>query len=102
MREKQRYLLVETSAPMDGDERALSDRLEKELIRCIGEMNYHKVNPKLMKILGNNRFIMKASLEGIGQLILAFSLIKRIDGTEAAFYTLRTSGTIKTLLLYKN
>lgn len=102
MRDKQRYLLVETNFRISEDERELAGSLGRELIRCIGEASYHKVNPKLMKILGSNRFIMKSSLEGMSQLILAFSLVKRMNNADAAFYTLKTSGTIRTLLQYKD
>ncbi|MCW6160531.1 MAG: Rpp14/Pop5 family protein [Candidatus Micrarchaeales archaeon] len=101
MRDKQRYVLVESNIPIGSDERALSDSVSREVIRCIGEMNYHRVNPKMMKILGEKRFIMRSSLEGAGQLVLALSLIKRLNGSDIAFYTLKTSGTIKTLLQYK-
>ena len=102
MREKQRYLLVEANFQIGNDERQFGSSLSREIIRCLGEMNYHRVNPRLMKITGGNRFIMRSSLEGIGALVLSFALIKRIDNIDAAFYTLKASGTIKTLLQYKS
>ena len=102
MRDKQRYILVESSIQIGSDERELGNSISREVIRCIGEMNYHSVNPRLMKITGGNRFIMRSSLGGIGQLMLAFSMIKRMNGNDVAFYTLKASGTIKTLLQYKD
>jgi RNase P/RNase MRP subunit POP5 len=45
-----------------------------------------------------SRFVIKSSLEGTGKLILAFALIKKVGETETAFYTLKSSGTIKALL----
>ncbi len=97
MREKHRYLLVESSAPIKGDEKSFTNALYRELIRCIGEMNYHNVNPRVVKLLGEKRFIIKSSLEGTGQLVLAFALIKRLNDSDVAFYTLKSSGTIKAL-----
>ncbi len=102
MRDKQRYVLVEANFEVKGDERSFGDEMNRELVRCLGEMNYHEVNPKTMKITGKNRFIMKSSLDGTGRLILALALIKRFNNSDAAFYTLKTSGTIKTLLQYKD
>ncbi len=98
MRDKKRYILVETSVKISEDERSFSHSLYNELIRCIGEINYNKVNPKVMKLVGQNKFIIKSSLEGTTQLVLAFALIKKVGNKEMAFYTLKTSGTIKALL----
>lgn len=95
MRDKKRYVLVEASVKISEDERSFSNSLYKELIRCIGEINYHKVNPRVMKLVGEKRFIIRSSLEGTGQLVLAFALIKKINNTEMSFYTLKSSGTIK-------
>ncbi|MFI5412266.1 MAG: Rpp14/Pop5 family protein [Candidatus Micrarchaeales archaeon] len=97
MRDKKRYVLVETSIKISEDERGFSHSLYKELIRCIGEINYHNVNPKFIKFVGQNRFIIRASLDGTAELILAFALIKKIGDKEISFYTLKSSGTIKAL-----
>jgi RNase P/RNase MRP subunit POP5 len=97
MRDKKRYILVETTSRINTDPKDFGASLYREIIRCIGESNYHRVNPKLVKLVGENRFIIKSSLEGTGQLILAFALIKRIGEAETAFYTLKSSGTIRAL-----
>ena len=97
MRDKKRYLLVETTAKIEGDPKSFGAMLYREIIRCIGESSYHRVNPRLVKLIGENHFIIKSSLEGTGQLILALALIKRIGDTDTAFYTLKSSGTIKAL-----
>ncbi len=98
MRDKKRYLLVETSSGFSMSERDLASALYKEIIQCIGESDYHKVNPRLTKIIDDNKFIIKSSLEGTSKLVLAFALIKRLNGTETAFYTLKSSGTIRALI----
>lgn len=95
MRDKRRYLLVETSGKITYDEKTFSNAVQKELLRCIGEINYHKVNPKFMKLVDDNHFIIRSSLDGIGQLVLAFSLIKKTGDAEMSFYTLKSSGTIR-------
>ena len=97
MRDKKRYLLVESTVPINEDERSFGNALYREIIIAIGEIGYHRVNPKLMKITNEKRFIIKSSLEGASQLVLAFALIKRLKNAEAAFYTLKSSGTMKAL-----
>ncbi len=98
MRDKQRYLLIEMSKAATSDEKGFSYDLYRELVRIIGEINYHKVNPKFIKFSGERRFVIKSSLAGVNQMILAFALIKRINNTDIAFYTLKSSGTIKALM----
>lgn len=98
MRDKHRYFLVESTTEVSGDEQTYMNNLSKELMRCIGETKYHRVNPKLMKFVDKNTFIIKTNLIGASDLVLALTLTKRINNSDTAFYTLRSSGTIKALL----
>ncbi len=97
IREKHRYLLVESVGEMPQGERELFSLLSREIMQCVGESNYHKINPKLMKIVNPKVFILKSTLTGISELILSMALIKRLDGKDCAFYTLKASGTIRAL-----
>ncbi len=98
MRDKHRYLLVEMSNETQLNDREFYALLSRELIRCIGEMHFHKVNPWFMKFVGKRSFILKSSLDGVNSLTLALALIKRLNTEPMAFYTLKSSGTIKALL----
>ncbi len=102
MRDKRRYVLVETSSRIEDDEKTFSYNLYRELIRCIGESDYHKVNPRMMKIVDDTSFVIKSDLKGTGNLILALSFIKRLNNKETAFYTIKSSGTIRALLKAKS
>ena len=97
IKDKHRYVMVETISPLVGDEKEFFYNLTKEISRCVGEANLHKVNPKLMKFVDNRHMIIKSSLQGVHDLILSLALIKRVNGTDIAFYTLKSSGTIKAL-----
>lgn len=98
MRDKHRYILVEAGTDIDDDEIGdFSSGLYSGLMHCIGEANYHRVNPKIVDFVSKNRFIMKSSLSGSGFLIGALALIKMVNNRETYFYTLKTSGTIKAL-----
>jgi RNase P/RNase MRP subunit POP5 len=97
MKDKHRYIMVEASVPLIGDEKEFFYALTKEISRCVGEANLHKVNPKLMKFTDSQHMVIKSSLQGVHDLILSLALIKRVNGNEMAFYTLKSSGTIKAL-----
>ena len=97
MREKHRYILVEASSQLDADEKRFATSLQRELLRCVGELSYHTINPKFVKFEEGQRFVLKSSLEGAEKLVLALAMVKRIDSTEMGLYTLRSSGTIRAL-----
>jgi len=95
MREKRRYLLVETS--MDIPEAARKEfelELFRELLHQIGETSYFRANPKIMKFIDGNRFVLKCNLVKYKETVLALTFIKRLSGKEVCFYTLNASGTI--------
>jgi RNase P/RNase MRP subunit POP5 len=98
MRDKQRYVLVEAYPDADGYTETFWNQLSDELLRCIGETNYHITNPKFVKFVGKNTFIIRTTVPGAAQVILSLALIKNLNGKEIAFYTLKTSGTIRALL----
>ena len=83
---------------MEKESREFWNALSREMLRCIGEINYHRVNPKFERFVGKNRFIIKTTVPGASQVVLSMALIKNLDGEEIAFYTLKTSGTIRALL----
>jgi len=83
-----------SSLPVNSiDERAFYN----ELVRYIGENNYATANPRIVKVIDANRFIVKVSLAGYRQLILALALMKKIGNDSTAFYTIWSSGTLKAL-----
>lgn len=98
IREKHRYLLVEMSNETQLNEKEFYALLSRELSRCIGEIHFHKVNPRFMKFANPKSFVIRSSLEGMGSLTLAFAMIKRLNTEPMSFYTLNSSGTIKALL----
>lgn len=98
MRRKSRYILAESAILIAESDRAqFEPQLYSALLDSIGELSYHKTNPKIIEFLDEKRFILRCNLEGYRNALLALSLIKRIDNREIAFYTLKASGTIKAL-----
>ncbi len=95
MKQKYRYLLIESSLEIE-DRHRFTSRLFNELINIIG-LNYYKVNPKIVSFIDQNKFIIKGSNSNINFLILAFTFIKELDNNPIYFYTLKSSGTIKSI-----
>jgi len=96
VRIKKRYLMVESALPIP-DREEFKRQFYRELLLVLGELGYHKVNPRVIRFIGDRRFVMKADLEGVSDAIRATALINRIGEQNTAFYTLSSSGTIKAL-----
>ena len=98
MRLKSRYILVESAVPITAGERKdFEPLLCRALLHQIGEIGYHRTNPKVAGFIDERRFVLKCNLDGYRNAILALSMVKRLDSRETAFYTLNSSGTLKAL-----
>ncbi|MCL4383016.1 MAG: Rpp14/Pop5 family protein [Candidatus Marsarchaeota archaeon] len=95
MKQRHRYLLIESGFDII-DEKQFSILLSNELMNMLG-LNYYKINPKIISFLGQNRFIIKCSGVYVDILILTFTFIKSLNKEPAYFYTLKSSGTIKSI-----
>ena len=93
MREKHRYVLVESTVSMEG----MENKLYNQLFYTIGSAEYSNVNPKIISAKGNS-VLIKCSLEGFSKLVLALTFIKSMEKSPVAFYTIKASGTIRALL----
>jgi RNase P/RNase MRP subunit POP5 len=98
MRDKRRYILVAcTKKISDGERKEFERALHSELIRQIGEMEYFMANPKIMKFVGEDSFIIRTGLRKYGSMIVALALTKNVGGRDMGLHTLRSSGTIRAL-----
>ncbi len=95
-RDKHRYLLVKTSSDIRNNI-SFEQNLYKNMIDVVGQINFHKLNPKIIEIIDKNHFIIRVGLLGYKESILAFALIKKLDEERISFYTLKSSGTLKAL-----
>lgn len=95
MKQRHRYLLIESGSYIT-DEKQFSILLSNELMNMLS-LNYYKINPKIISFLGQNKFIIKCSGLNADILILAFTFIKSLNKEPTYFYTLKSSGTIKSI-----
>jgi len=99
-KQKNRYVLVEASAPIDTSDRAVSSELVEAIIDEIGALEYASAFPKVMSQLGDRSFVLRVNRGHESTIILALSFVKSVQGREMGFYTIKTSGTIRKLVSF--
>ena len=98
IRDKRRYILVTSSRPVTEPERKRFEaELYSALMTQLGEAEYFRANPKIIKFAGRDSFILKVMHERYEQSIVALTLIKSMSGKPIGLYTLKSSGTIRAL-----
>lgn len=98
LKRKYRYVLILTSRDIDAS--AFSNSISNEIMRFMGELAYSEVNPRIVAQYTPRLFVIKINRSFEDRLILASSFVKQINGTKIGLYTLKTSGTIKSLMIY--
>jgi RNase P/RNase MRP subunit POP5 len=96
-RPKNRYVLIEASEPIDTGNKDTAYEIIKALTAELGAIGYVEAMPKIVYQVGDRSFIIRTNRGREGAVILAFSFIKNISGRKIGFYTLKTSGTIRSL-----
>jgi RNase P/RNase MRP subunit POP5 len=98
IRDKRRYLTIVSSRPiLDSDRGPFEAQFYSALMAQLGESEYFKANPKIMKFSGRDRFVLRVSLDRYEQSIVAVTFVKSMGGKPIGFYTTKSSGTIKAL-----
>lgn len=98
LKRKYRYVLVMASKGLDAQREG--NGISAELMRFMGELAYSEANPRIVAQYTQNLFVIKVNRGFEERLILALSFAKNVNGARIGFRTLKTSGTIKSLLLY--
>ncbi len=99
-RKKLRYILVETSGKVDMDDMRKQGALGAGMLSFLGELSYFKANPHVAAQLSDNMFVLSVNRGYERDIVLALSFIKELMGARVGFYTIRTSGTIRSLKDY--
>ncbi|MDE1823248.1 MAG: Rpp14/Pop5 family protein [Candidatus Micrarchaeota archaeon] len=96
-RNKYRYVMAESSIPIDTANPSPSNELLNEISKAIGDISYLEAKPRIAYSAGSNRFILKVRRGHEARIVLALALIRSINGRRCAIYTTGVSGTIKKL-----
>jgi RNase P/RNase MRP subunit POP5 len=98
MRDKRRYLTIMSSRPiLERDRKPFEASFYSALLVQLGESEYFRANPKIMKFMGTDHFMLRVSLERYEESIVGITFIKSMGGKPIGLYTTRSSGTIKAL-----
>ncbi len=96
MRDKRRYILVMSSRPIaEQERRRFEAELYSALMLQLGEAEYFKANPKIVRFTAKDSFILKVMLERYEQSIVALTFVKSMAGKPIGLYTMKSSGTIR-------
>ena len=96
-RRKLRYLLVESSMPIDLGNRGAEDSLMHELAKLMGEIEYFRANVRLAAQPSGTFFILSLNRGYEQSLTLALTFVKKLGEKQTGLRTIRTSGTIRSL-----
>jgi RNase P/RNase MRP subunit POP5 len=96
-RRKLRYVLVEASGEIDVNDAYTAEKLKRGIQSFMGQLPYFKANPQISAQLDGRTFILSMNRGYDRNVVLALAFVKSLDGKKIGFYTLKTSGTIKSL-----
>lgn len=99
-RRKLRYVLVEATSEVDLSLRRNEDELKEKLRDFMGETDYSKANPRAIAQLDGSSFIISVNRGSERSLVLAVSFVKELDGRSIGLYTIKISGTVRSLKDY--
>ncbi len=99
-RRKLRYVLIEASHDVNLADKSVADDLKAKLRGMMGESAYFRANAHLAAQLREDVFIISVNRGLEREIALALSFIKTLGGEKVGFYTIKTSGTIKSLKVY--
>lgn len=97
LKRKTRYILVEASGDIDLEARRTG--FEEELLDFLGEFAYSYANPRAIRQYNKRVFSLRVNRGFEAQVILSLSFLRGED-RKMGFYTIKTSGTLKTLADY--
>jgi len=96
-RRKLRYLLVEASESINLSIPATQTELKRELQAFMGHLPCFKANPQVAAQLSEKVFIISLNRGCERGVALALAFTKHLENKRVGFYTIRTSGTIRSV-----
>jgi len=95
LKRKNRYILVESTRRVDAH--LYGGDIRSRMLEFMGVPSYVDASPRIIPV-SDNVFIVRVSRNTERQAIAALSFIKSIGNTKLGLCTIKTSGTIKSLL----
>lgn len=96
-RRKLRYVLVEASEGINVKDPTMAESLKRGVQNFLGQLPYFKANPQVAAQLSDRTFVLSVNRGYERSVVLALAFVKDLGGRRLGFYTLKTSGTIRSL-----
>ena len=97
-RYKNRYVLVESSFQSGMSDRHAESEIIGAMAAEMGNTGFLEANPKIVHRPSEYTFIMRINRGYERKAVLALSFVRSVGGKKAALYTIKTSGTIRSLI----
>ena len=94
---RMRHVLVEASFKTNLADKSVETALRGGLRGIMGEANFFRANPRVTSQLSETVFIMSVNRGFERELVVGLSFMKELNHSKVGFYTIKTSGTIKSL-----
>lgn len=91
-------MLVLSSCDFDAGTR--EREILSEVMRVVGELGYSQANPKIASQYTPRLFTIKVNRGQEENLALALAFVRQVGGKKVSLCSLKTSGTIKSLMIY--
>jgi RNase P/RNase MRP subunit POP5 len=96
-RKKTRYVMVEANDRVYMNDHEIQEALKESMKAFLGELPYFKANPQVAAVLSDKIFVLSVNRGFERNVALALSFVKNLSGRRVGFYTIRTSGTIRSI-----
>ncbi len=94
LKSKHRYILAMSTLPIE----AYSEpALLSQLLAFMGYVAYAFAHPSIIKAFSSNLFVIRCNRSYEKQVIAALAFVKELQGKPIGIYTLKTSGTLKSI-----
>lgn len=97
LRKKTRYVMVEANDRVYMNDPEIQEALKESLKAFLGELPYFKANPQVAAVLSDKVFVVGVNRGFERNVVLALSFVKSLQGRRVGFYTIRTSGTMRSI-----
>lgn len=95
---KNRYILVEASEPIMTRSKQIDDEIISSVSKELGQIGHVEANPKIVYQFNDSVFIIRANRNYERRVLLALAFIKKLNERNIGFYTIKISGTIRSLI----
>lgn len=100
LRKKHRYILVLSSRAIDAN--LFWKEIAREIMRFMGELSYSQSNPRMAAQYSPRLFVIQTRRSYERQVMLALAFVRQLNEGKIGMFTIKSSGTIRSLSEYSD